>query len=155
MLLTIDPGVRICGVALWQPDGQLHRAELVRGAHAAPDAVAWIAMATAVFHATELYRPQALVIEQMRTYEGRAAKGDANDLIAVAHTVGAIVMRLRLPTVVQTAQQWKGGTPKSVTENRMNEKLSPAEKERIIWPAKSLRHNVTDAIGIGLRHLRR
>lgn len=155
MLISIDPGLRACGVAIWRPTGELERAEYVLGAKAAPGAVAWIAMATAIYHATEIYEPKGLVIELPRTYGGRAARGDANDLIQLAATVGAITTRLRLPTTVYLPDHWKGQTTKEVTKNRVEERLSPAEHARIIWPAPSLRHNVIDGIALGMFHLRR
>lgn len=155
MLISIDPGLRGCGVAIWRPTGELERAEYVLGAKAARDSVAWIAMATGIYHAVERYDPHALAIELPRTYGGRAAKGDANDLIQLAAVVGAITVRLRLPTTTYLPDHWKGQTSKDVTKNRVEERLSPAEHARIVWPCASLRHNVIDGIALGMFHLRR
>lgn len=52
--------------------------------------------------------------------------------------------------------EWKGGTSKAATkvyvvEQRVKGILSPEEWERIEWPsANSKRHNVADAVGLGL-----
>ncbi len=157
MLISIDPGLRGCGAALWSDTGELLSAEYLKGSDVLQSALAWKAMASTVKVWVAAFAPDAkcLAIELPRTYGGRAAKGDANDLIQLAAVVGGIVTRLGLETVVYLPDHWKGQCPKSVTKERVDAKLSDAEKARIAWPAASLRHNVIDGIGIGLHHLRR
>lgn len=155
MLVSVDPGLRASGVAVWDGAGVLLWAGYVKGAVAAPGAIAWEAMARAVYHAVERYEPHELAIELPQTYGGRAARGDTNDLIQLAAVVGAVATRLRLATTVYRPADWKGGVRKEVTAARVDESLSDNEKTRIEWPAASLRHNVYDALGIGLKRLGR
>ena len=50
-----------------------------------------------------------------------------------------------------TPAQWKGQTPKKVTEQRARKALTWDELVAVELPsARSLHHNVWDAVGIGL-----
>ncbi len=155
-LITIDPGLRGCGCALWRPNKMLDRAKYVvahDGFEGLAPAVA--RMANAVRH----WQPVgdgSVVIEIPQTYGGRAKKGDANDLIALGAVCGALLAQLGRPTTFVTPHEWKGSTPKEVTARQVKDKLTAEEWARVEWPtAKGLRHNVIDGIGIGLAQLGR
>lgn len=165
-LLSVDPGVRACGCALWK-NGVLVSAELVlgvpRGVKASP-AELIKHMVSQVKHwcSRSIDNPSTgieLVIEMMRTYGGRAQRGDTNDLIMVSLVSGGII--LDYPSRLVLPQEWKGGVPKknahgdNVIKERCLKKLSATEIATIKTPSKSLEHNVYDAIGIGLWHLNR
>lgn len=165
ILVTIDPGLRGCGVAAWRD------AQLIQAAYITPRepeeslANAVEAIAAAVVDYAHTFRAVLtgqveeieLVIERPQTYRGRASEGDANDLIAVAMVVGAIGVYLGEPWASATPHEWKGNAPKRVTEARARDKLSPRELSCVVLPGrdKKLCSNVWDAVGIGLWKLGR
>lgn len=159
MILSIDPGLRGCGVALWAPDGELAAAAYVAGDKTAKDAAAWVTMAYAVHewadHACGADLVDELVCEFPKVYTLGKSKGDPEDLLQLAAVVGCIVGKF--PGTVRRVyrpSEWKGQTPKDITTARTQAALTGEERARIKLPGKSLAHNVHDAIGIGLRHLR-
>lgn len=166
--LSIDPGLRACGVAAWEtcdddPDAPhyvgLVSAALVRSGSKAHDQDAWRAMASAVA-AWEMsvfaQGAQGIICEYPRTYGGRASKGDTNDLLQLASVVATLVTGGSFTQAsLYRPQDWKGNVPKGVTKERVHQKLTSRERTCILWPAPSLCHNVSDAIGIGLFHFRR
>jgi hypothetical protein len=150
MLLSIDPGVTSCGVAAWDNEGRLVRAELVQGD-------TWQKTVQGIVD-TSLNNHPDLAIEKPQVYTQNKLKGDPNDLIDLAVVVGAIVGVFGLTTRVTLYRpsEWKGQTPKDVMIDRIKNKLSKAEHKKVELPkAKSLQHNVWDAVGIGLYHERR
>ena len=151
MLLSVDPGLRSCGIATWDHGGRLERAMLILN----PNGAEWVSMVGAVTGLVGTnYR---LVIELPQVYVASRSKGDPNDLILLAGLVGSFAHRFAAGgyTLIKPAQ-WKGQTPKAITEERARKRLTPEELARVQFPkAKSLRHNVWDAIGIGLKHLSR
>lgn len=158
MLCSIDPGLRHCGVALWDVSAcKLKKAALVCGAADNTDAAAWVKMAdnVAAFVSTHGGQSENLAIEMPQIYVGPRAKGDNNDLIQLAAVVGGITHALGLPTRVYRPAQWKGQVPKDIMCKRVQGRLSPEELAAIDFPIKSLQHNVWDGIGIGLKYLGR
>jgi hypothetical protein len=154
ILLSIDPGLRACGCALWR-DRELVAADWVRGHHGGEfSAQRAEAMARAIDEwLGDIDCPPTIhqaVIEMPRTYGGRSRRGDANDLINLAALVGYLSAWFAtqgttpcwLPPVVM---------PKDVTENRVRALLS---SEELLHVAKRNDH-VWDALGIGARWLRR
>lgn len=151
-LLSIDPGLRACGVALWN-GGILEHASFVKNGGAT-----WASMVNAVddtLHAKMLL--MELAVELPQVYVRSKSKGDPNDLIQLAGLVGAFTYRYNSAGVtLYKPRDWKGQTDKDVTEFRARKRLSEDEITRIELPkAKTLAHNVFDAIGIGLHHLKR
>lgn len=161
ILLSIDPGVNGCGCALWE-GAQLLRAGYVtnpaadggkvdvleRARAMAASVAAWAREPSTVGH---------VVIEVPQTYGGRAAKGDANDLIVVGLVVGALAADFPKAEIDSVyPREWKGNVPKDVTSARVLFELSEFEGGRVELPrAKSLRHNVYDGIAIGLWFLKK
>jgi hypothetical protein len=150
VLVSIDPGLQVCGLAAWQ-DGALVRARLVKNPR--DD---WTGMLGAVDEEINRWAglDDEIIIELPQVYQRIKSKGDPNDLVRIAVLVGAIVARrthkLYLPA------EWKGQTPKDVTELRARKRLSEEELAHVELPtAKGLTHNVWDAVGLGLRHLGR
>lgn len=151
-LVSIDPGVRGCGCALWI-DGVLYAAAYVAPAKAPslPEAI------TAMVDAVHDWIPvgSELVIEFPQTYRGRAAKGDTNDLLAVAAVAGAIIA-LNGSGKFVSPHTWKGSVPKktaagvNIIKERCLKRLSPEEISKIRLPSKSLHHNVYDGVFLGL-----
>lgn len=131
--VSIDPGVRLCGLAAWI-DGKLHYARL-------DSCIAYWSS------------DWALAIEKPQVYVQSKLKGDPNDLIDLAIAVGKISTRFS-EVVMYRPAQWKGQVPKDIMTERIKLKLSNRELDLVDLPAKSLQHNVWDAIGIGLHHLK-
>lgn len=154
-LISIDPGVRACSCVYWYK-GRLLRAKYIRPANKPFSfAVVSFAVVSWLNERSSDYKclQPLLVVEKPQTYRGRAVKGDTNDLINLSIVIGQVTSfdSLRLAT----SREWKGNTPKHVTKSRVDQELSDEEKARIEWPAPSLRHNLYDAIGIGLWYLKK
>lgn len=94
----------------------------------------------------------ALVIERPQVY--RNGKGDPNDLITLAITCGKIEALYRDVQEV-LPNTWKGNVPKDIHHRRILDKLSPRELAVIPFLPATKRHNMVDAIGIGLWYLYR
>lgn len=171
-LLSIDPGLRKCGSALWR-NGQLVAAQLIVGdARGSLDEAGvvekivseietWVQLESSFEFLR--YQNSKMVCEYPRTYGGRAKKGDANDLVGVALVAGAVLGRLACPSRLVLPEDWKGSAPKPqgkaeylrdgyVVEQRATLKLSSGELTRVRLPGKDWRKalDVWDAVGIGL-----
>lgn len=157
-IISIDPGVRRVAYAEWSIiDGSLLRAGLIDPIFdiRMPRVEQWRKLAWQV--GLELRFDSGLidlVIEMPQIYAG-IREEDPNDLIDLAGVVGAISGNLLCGSVVWSPlpREWKGQAPKSVTKLRVDKRLPPEAKNRIYWPAKSLCHNVYDAIHLGLVYL--
>lgn len=173
-LLSVDPGLRKAGWALWLND-ELQAARIIEtkaeeGITNAIEAMThelcqrWLNEYKRQW-CTEPFIPGhslRLACEYPQTYGGRAKKGDANDLIAVALVAGALVGRLGVPSRLILPREWKGSISKPetkaeyerdgyVVEERNKAKLSAEEYHRIEWPRDwKKRLDVADAVGIGL-----
>lgn len=153
-LVSVDPGLRVCGVAVFT-DGVLTRALLVKNPEQRlRGPVAWLAMAEAV--SVEVKGCDELVVEVPQVYGAGKQKGDPNDLIQVAG-VGAWVGSALNPKQATgyLPREWKGQVPKEVHNARIEKKLTTQELSVFDPCPPSLRHNVLDAVGLGLYHLRR
>lgn len=104
--------------------------------------------------------PLKIIVEWPRTYGGRASRGDANDLFALAG-IGAALTVINPWAIIESfcPSEWKGSVkkPKStkqpyMVELRVRDRLAPGELARVEWP-RNIQHtwDVTDAIGIGLK----
>ena len=167
ILVAVDPGIRGCGVATFN-EGKLVRAAYVKShAKTGNGPGACRGMANAV---RDWLGPAAgtLVFEWPRVYASRIRAGqtktDPNDLLALCGVDGALAALYPYATAECYApSDWKGQIPKPKTgdpyivETRIRSRLDLTETaaaEAGAVPA-SLAHNVWDAIGIGLHHLKR
>lgn len=158
---SIDPGLNHCGIAVWM-NGGLFKAGLVKAKSAKKDIAARIRAMTKALDDWEfvvwgeLYNqytnvgPGCRVSELPQVYPGPRTIGDPNDLIALALVVGAID-----PDHLYKPREWKGNVPKDVMIKRIQSKLSADERRKVNLPSPALAHNVWDAVGIGLHHLKR
>jgi hypothetical protein len=92
------------------------------------------------------------IIEIPQVYLGQQQKGDQNDLINLAVTVGRYVDRatacgFRVKLV--KPREWKGQLPKDVCWQRVRETLTSSELANMEKVPKSRAHNMHDAIGLG------
>ena len=153
---TIDPGVNDVAVAMWNGTA-LTGAMLVRSGKEN-----WMWLVDQVINAVlgEVFTVDALVIETPKVLHPRFQKGNQKDIVRLAQMVGAIVYAFKrqwpaCEMVIQEPWEWKKQTPKPISNQRTRDELTEDETSRVELPAKSLQHNVFDAIGIGLRHLKR
>ena len=153
MLLSVDPGVKEAGVAVFE-SSELTTAWLARGKN-------WIETADRVHDdfPGPVNLVQTVVIERPQIYVQSRQKGDANDLITLALFCGRVTGLFSGWTdqvVEYRPHEWKKQVPKNIMMDRIIRRLSDEEFDRIQLPkAKSLYHNIFDAIGIGLHHLQR
>lgn len=165
-VICVDPGLRRCGVALFRPEGTLEHAFLATNpVQAERGPKAWREMAQEVSRQarwrglgimTALKRD--LILEVPQVYAGSKAIGDPADLIELAGVDGAIAAEMAAWAVGVTGihpHAWKGNVPPDTLCERVEAALQQHEIDKIHRCAKSLRHNVLDAIGIGLHHFGR
>mgnify|MGYP003420562579 CR=1 FL=1 len=150
-LVSIDPGLTGTGVAIWN-NGELVLAQVI----AVTKYTDHIFRIRKIVEGVERYtRDASLIIEQPQTYRGRAAKGDANDLIKLANLVGALstlspLVEIALPST------WKGQAPAEVVEARGRAALTFEELQHVdLSCSKKHQTDVWHAVGLGLWKLGR
>jgi hypothetical protein len=156
VIFSIDPGLSLTGGTGWALFGpSLQGAGLVPPkAERLEDRIAEIAAELRTYHDPE----GEVVIEKMKVYRFAKQKGSQGDLIDLAHLGGALLCLGRRAILVEPAQ-WKGQVPKDVVKGLVRARLSEYELANLdaslagIAPSKQ--HNVYDAVGIGLWHLKR
>lgn len=141
MLLAIDPGLDT-GWAVFDDDKKL------------------IACGLGQPNALDGAFTRDAVIERPQVYSQRLMKGDPNDLITLAIQVGQYKERLEARGAYVTLVKphaWKGTMPKDVCNRRVLGRLAAPEMDVLeaIAAPTSKKHNVIDAIGIGLWKLGR
>ncbi len=166
-MLSVDPGIRGCGIACFA-DGVLYGAAYVESPlqRSDLDVAACVAMARAVVAYCAWSTPggfDEVVCEWPQIYTPGKMKGDPNDLPPLVGVDCAICASYpNAKHVSYRPAEWKGGLPKfgksgeNPMEQRVMLRLDEKERAAIWWPsAKSLAHNVTDSLGLGLFHLGR
>lgn len=137
-LVCVDPGKHAIAVSVWR-ERSLVDARLITGSRL-------------VFSLEVLrYDPDQLVVEcpMVYPYGTKGAGEDPNDLIEVALSAGACLGSCEKVVCVYP-RQWKGTVPKDL-HNRRVESQAPANAKTFLESVQaSLRHNVWDAIGLGL-----
>jgi hypothetical protein len=168
-ILAVDPGIRGCGLAIFQQVGTsehvLHRAAYV-ASHASKgnqtgEAIMMAKNAAEWLWSSEIARLTQIAVEWPRVYATRLRKGemdgvDPNDLIALSAVDAALATRLAKPVYSYYPSDWKGQMTKEACRHRIRDRLSTdeyivllaADKEA----GKGKAHNVYDAVGIGLHH---
>jgi hypothetical protein len=125
ILIAIDPGVRLCGLAVFQ-DGALKSARLVRSEEVS----------------LHLGGAETVVCEMPQAYRGRAARGDTNDILALARVVGAIEGAARLRGAARFLsphpREWKGQVPKDIMCRRVWNALRPEERAGVALSSVAL-----------------
>lgn len=160
-VISIDPGLNRVAYAEWDPEtGDLLRAGLVSCDYEVgmERAEKWREMAWRVDDVLGLSNGDEiwLVIEVPQVYPGPREE-DPNDLIDLAGVLGAIVGKILVGYVEWSPlpREWKGQLPKRVTKQRVDDRLKVGETEVIEWPVERLKHNVYDAIHLGIVYLER
>ena len=153
--LSIDPGLRGCGVSLFNKK-QLIKAVYVKSTEQVkrgPEA--WLAMAQAILDSLPGVKVTHLVVEVPQVYNQAYWKGDPADLIELAGVDGAITVAVGATNNYGfLPREWKGQVPKDIHNKRVEAKLS-VEELATIESTATVRHNVVDAVGLGLWFLGR
>ena len=153
MILTVDPGSKKAGVALFEPTGKLMTAWLVEGRD-------WRETADAVMRTLPIsaVNMSAVCIEKMQWYPESPVP--VEDLITLSLMAGRVTGLFSGwvgdNTFEYLPRQWKGQVPKDIMIERIKAELLDKETGRLKLPKdKSKAKDVWDAIGIGLYHLRK
>ncbi len=160
-VVSIDPGLRQCGVAIWDCE-HLVWAGLARNDYSGKNQfIAARSMSYSVWALVDK-TPQQLVIERPQVIRGWTR--NAESITALSLVVGALLVGARgcWPQLFEYLPvQQKGNVPKPIMESRARARLSPAELLAVQLPyhngklSKSLAHNVWDAVWLGLQHIGR
>lgn len=165
MILTLDPGKRLCGCSLFHPGSRdLYAASLVQGPTTFEGPEQWGRMALAVQEWADYklgeFRVSQVVFERMgaRGTDTPSKTLIIQELLAVGVWVCAL-----FPEAEHTAlfpHEWEGALKRTGETDpivdRVKSRLSKRELGRVELPsAKSLQHNVWDSVGIGLKFLGR
>jgi hypothetical protein len=160
-ILTIDPGLRWCGVAVGDIKSKvLTDCALIKNPETkARDGSAWSGMAQAVKAWADARGPfEQIVCETPMQYQAGHHGGkrvDPDDILQLQGVVGALAgllstNKVSLRTIYPYV--WKGQLPKEVCYNRIKSRLTDTELGLLknAKCAESLRHNIGDAVGIYL-----
>lgn len=166
LLVALDPGLRECGVAIFDLDsGELLAAGMPTNAERkARGLAAWSRMAGGVaafvssflepLRAAGVAASVTVASECPQVYTAGKSKGDPNDLIELAGVVGRVAGELRATSERSfLPREWKGTLDGDVMVERIKARLGelPHEHLRVQLPrAQDKHHNVWDAVGIGL-----
>lgn len=144
ILVSVDPGKRLCGVALW--DGvsrQLIRAGAVHGDGTPNDMVRAVLAWVGTWSVPLLY-----VVETPKRYKHLRSTHDGVASLEAVLSVIETVADVRAHYAPYT---WKANVPKAVHHKRLARALHPLE----LIDADTWDHNVWDGVGIGLYALGR
>lgn len=155
MMLSIDPGLRACGVALWSDtvDGELVWARALRGPKDGRGPALWAAYGRLVRDLFEDVDPWGhLVIETMKQYVN--GKADPDDLLELQGVSGAIVgvLSSRGWSVEGVlARDWNGQVPSKVRRARTQAWVeSKGWTSRVdVRTTQRYQQDVWSAVGIG------
>lgn len=162
MILAIDPGIRGCGVALFN-GRDLESVAYVRNAapgdklgaarSAAWEVKNWLGHDAAKVDVLAGEWPQVYTVS-------KRGKKDPNDLLALCAIHGALSAFLPwVEPVSILPREWKGQMTKEACQHRIAERLTTGEsaivENYLMGLISSLEHNVWDAVGIGLHHVGR
>jgi hypothetical protein len=163
-LISIDPGTKNVAIAEWRNSKLVMvkyivvRKDIHKIQDYAKDLAAQVDLAVSTAYLDHL------TIELPQVYQGAKQKGRPSDLIDLAVVVGALIQVLGLETKVYLPSEWKGQTPKPdkvtdpyIIDAKVRMRLD-AEELKVYeagMPSASYRHNVADAVGIGLTFLNR
>lgn len=152
----MDPGLRGSGVAIFCNGGLVDSAYVV-GSKDGFRPNTWVVMASEIMRWCGDRPIRGLACELPQIYREAKLKGDPNDLMDLAAVVGALCALIPTETIrIYLPREWKGQVPKEIVHQRVKQRLSIDEMTNVhMPPQKSLAHNVWDAIGIGLVHVKR
>ena len=152
ILVSIDPGIRACGVAGFE-DRVLKWAEYVQSNYTGADNIkAAVKMSDCVRMKYCFYFVDHVISEVPVMRKGSPVPpADIMHLYGVVAAIGST--QLDFETVQPST--WKGTVPKKIFLERILKCLTDEERQRLPKLPASKLHNVIDAVGIGLWKLGR
>lgn len=157
-LVAIDPGVRGCGIAKFCVETkELYEAFYLPNPMAkGDDYEAVYSMASAVFgKSTDITEG---IIECPMVYSASKQKGRQSNILALAgvsYATSTLLFDYGITCQKVLPYEWKGQVDADIMLKRIEKRLNGIEILAIRSCAQRLRHNVIDAIGIGLYKLGR
>jgi len=162
VILSIDPGLRGIGAALFDPKGPLLYCGYIKNPiteGAGPQA--WFSLGDHAYEvlkavARKLNKPIDVFITELMVVYKKNTRGDPNDLIQVTGVSAAVGAALPIKKAfAYPARVWKGQVPKQIHNARVIGSLTADERALLeaCGCPKALLHNVIDAVGLGLYHL--
>lgn len=149
IVYSFDPGVKVLAHARFEDR------VLVHCAISRADSIEVMLTKTHPFGSES---PDVCVVEKPQVYPQRHWRGDPNDLISIALVAGAVARAYGQKSLVLVKpHDWKGTRDKDADNDYTLKNLTEIEREcidRLELP-KTLRHNVIDAVGLGLWYLDR
>lgn len=156
MLFAVDPGVEQCGVALFSSAWDERDARLM-WVQFQPSKKPLLRLVNDAFGPVDLGGGLPECICELPEQRGRSTNVRMSDIIALTWAGSRVCANLPAETVRPSV--WKGQVPKAIHHKRMEAALTP--EERIVLQnclrgvAKSVQHNLKDAVALGLWKLGR
>ena len=146
--LSIDPGLRGCGVAIFTDSNSLARATYVKNFDTqGRGAKAWAEMARAVFEYVGMRLPLVIETQIYRPVADTPAR--VASILEVQGVAGAVVGLCSSGVLASyLPSEWKGTIKGDVITQRILDALG--KLEHFESKGKTVDHNTVDAIGIGL-----
>lgn len=160
-ILAIDPGLHATGWAvLSDKTGALQSCGMVRPFAQVSQTHSIAELRSKILKIWEEHvgfskNPAVLAVELPQIYQQKFLKGDPNDLIPLSVMSGLFWASFNPgKCYLPRPASWKGQVPKDIMQARIISKLDTRSKrilaESLQSVPKHLRHNVYDAVGIGL-----
>ncbi len=162
--VAVDPGVTNPAIAIFH-NGVLKCAKRVKvpGAAAKLDRLERVrhivqALAVEVWDFTAGHTPGVIAVEYPQIYRAGKSKGDPNDLLGLAAIGGGLAATFGVEVISPLPAEWIGGIPKNTTGDPwasprgrvIGSRLTALERAFVVAS-----HDALDAVGIGLKVLRR
>lgn len=156
MLVSVDPGLKGCGVAAFR-DGRLEAATYIAG----KPTPGVLAQAQATSGAVVEWYGRicsdtfVLAVEFPQVYRQRLG-ADPNDLLGLAAVLGGLHPYYGGSLIQFSPHDWKGSIDGDVMIERIKSLLAAEEARGVVLPPqRALQHNTWDAIGLGMHALSR
>lgn len=155
-LLSIDPGLRVFGAAIWD-GGELVRAAPIKASRSLRGMEGWRAAAQALYLWLGGQHVDQVAYETFRVYRGKV--GFQADVLELAGAAGAMSMVVNAREYRGfEPREWTRGVPEIARNRRIEARLTPIELKRlggVDFDHPGRWQHPLDAIGVGLYFLER
>lgn len=161
MIISIDPGLDYFAAAKWDENGWLRSADFYEAVTAygpTKQALQTAAVFDGIFESELRNECELVVIECPAIYpKSKAPPQDIMHLYGAVIAIAQVCIQYFVRVEFVEPRTWKGNVPKEIFGKRIESKLLPKESKLALLDRfpKTKRHDVVDAIGIGLWHLGR
>lgn len=116
--------------------------------------IAWRQMVSVLLADMEkrgLFPVHAFITEYPQVYDKIHQLGDQDDIIQLACVAGAVSGAIPAKHYMGVLpREWKGQVPKKIHNLRMLNRITEQERANIEPAIEQMKHNIYDAVGIGL-----